>query len=162
MEREQINEHSCEKEQAIVGALYSGTLEPELLAHAASCPVCSDVLLVADNLQKDSVSLESVLHVPDAAVIWKRAQTQAKEQAIAKAMLPIRVARVCTCVFAFVAALRLVVEVSNHPTWLADLGLRNSPATESWLAAFNGTTTAGLAAAIVFLGLSSWYMLRQN
>jgi hypothetical protein len=158
-----MNELFCEKEQAIIGALCSGTLEPELLAHAASCPVCSDVLLVADNLQKDSAFLENVLHVRDAAVLWKRAQIRAKEQAIAKAMLPIRITRVCTCVFAFVAVFRMAMEISNHPTWLADLGLRSLPLHDSnWLAAFGGTAIVGVAAAILFLGLGSWYMLRQN
>jgi hypothetical protein len=163
MKREQLYEHICPKEQELTAALSSGMLDAELLAHAAACTVCADVLLVADNLQKDNASLKGELGVLDAAVVWKRAQTRAKAQAIAKATLPIRIARVCTCVFAVVAALRLLIELSNHPTWLSDLGIRSLPvAGGNWLAAFSGTTALCIVLSVVLLGVSSWYMLRQE
>jgi hypothetical protein len=163
MERDQMNEMSCAKELAVAAALRSGTLGEELLAHVSACPACSDVLLVASSLQNDGASLEAELGVPDAAVAWRKAETRAKEQAIAKATLPIRIVRVCTYVFAFVAAFRLIVELFNHPTWLTDLGI--SPlhvADNNSLAVLSGTTALGIAISVVFLGASSWYMLRQE
>jgi len=158
-----MNNHSCQQEQNVAAALRAGTLDATLLAHAAACPVCSDVLLVTEVLQKDRASLERDLHVPDAAVLWKKAQARAKEQALAKATLPIRIVRICACILAFVAAPSILIELSHGPAWLPDLGLKHlSSIDANWLAALTGTTVLGIAATILCLGLSSWYMLREE
>lgn len=158
-----MNNHSCENEQAVAAAVRAGALDAQLLAHAAACPACSDLLLVTEVLQKDSASLERDLHVPDAAVLWKKAQARAKEQAMAKATLPIRIVRICAYVLAFVAAPRILIELSHGPAWLPDLGLKHlSSIDANWLAAVTSTPVLGITLTVVCLGLSSWYMLREE
>ena len=165
-------ENDCQKEQELVAALRGGTLNPELLGHAASCPVCSDVLLIAEFLLKESASLDPELRLPDAAVIWRKAQTRAREKAFAKATLPIRIARACAYVFALVATPWIVLEFSAQPSWLPDLGLRHLTSMDftsmaltsmdgNRLAALTGTMLIGITATLLGLALSSWYMLRE-
>ena len=158
-----MKNHSCEQEQAIAAAVRAGTLDATLLAHANRCPICSDVLLVAEFLQADSTSLERDLNIPDAVVLWKKAELRAKEKALAKATLPIRVARISAGVVAFVVAVRLIIDLSHPPAWLPDLGVKHFPSIDAnWLAALTGTTVVAIAATVVCLGLSSWYVMRQE
>jgi hypothetical protein len=162
MRRRPVCASFCPMEQALDHALRSGTLDAGWLAHTASCPACADLLLVADNLRQDSLALSEGLDLPDAAVLWTKAQARVQQQAIARATLPIRIARICTCVFAFGAAFRLAIELLNHPAWL-DLGLRFLPTSDTrWLTAFSGTAVLGIALSGVFLAVSSGYVLLED
>ena len=156
-------ELSCEREQVLVTALRSGTLDAGLLAHAGICPLCSEALLVAQGLQQECAFLESELRTPDAAVLWRRAQSRARENALDKATLPIRVVRLCAYAVAILAAPWLAFEVSQPQAWMPDLGLRHLTALDhTWANALTGTTLLGITATLVCVGLSSWYMLREK
>ncbi|MGP0018107.1 MAG: hypothetical protein ACLPHP_06030 [Candidatus Sulfotelmatobacter sp.] len=163
----------CEKEQDLVAALHGGTLNAELLGHAASCPVCSEVLWVTEILREESASLDRELQLPDATVIWRKAQARAREKALAKATLPIRVVRTSAYAIAILAAPWMVLEFSGRPSWLPDLGLRHlmsvdltsialTPIDGNWLAALTGTMFVGITATLLGFALSSWYMLREE
>jgi hypothetical protein len=168
----------CEKEQDLVAALHRGTLNAEILGHAASCTICSEVLLVAEFLRAESASLDRELQLPDATVIWRRAQAKAREKALAKATLPIRIARTCAYALAILAAPWIVLEFSGRPSWLPDLGLRHLVSIDltsinltsieltsmnaNWLAALTGTMLVGITVTLLGIALSSWYMLREE
>jgi hypothetical protein len=156
-----MNNPFCEREQSVAAAVRAGMLDADLLAHTAVCPVCSDVLLVTNFLQKDNTALVQELHVTDAAGLWKKAQASARAEAIAKATLPIRIARICAFILVLVAAPRLIIEFSHHATWFPDLGLKQF-IDANLLTTLTGTTAIAAAAVIVFLGLSSWIALRQE
>src|SRR5580698_6744166 len=135
-----MNEQFCEREQILVAGLRGGALSAELLDHAAACPICSEVLLVTEWFQAESTSLERELHIPDAAVIWRKAQAAARAQALAKATLPIVVVRICACAIAAFAAPWLLLEFWLQPAWMPDLGLSFlSSVDASWLTAFTRT-----------------------
>jgi hypothetical protein len=165
-----MTENYCDKEQELVAALQGETLNAELLSHAGKCPVCLEVLLVAEFLREESVCLDREIIPPDATVIWRKAQARAREEALAKATLPIRVARTCTYVLAILAAPWIVLEFSARPSWLPDLGLQHLTSinlssiapTPSWLAALTGTMLVGITATFLGIALSSWYMLREE
>jgi hypothetical protein len=153
----------CDREQAVVAALRSGPLRGALLDHVASCPVCSDVLFVARFLREESAHLEREAHTVDAAVVWQKAQARATEWALAKATLPIRIVRNCAFALAILASPWLVFEFSQFPAWMPDFGLRHLASMDgNWFAALTGTTLAGITATLVCVGLSSWYMLREE
>jgi hypothetical protein len=171
-----MKEHYCEKEQELVAALHGGTLNAGLLGHAGSCPVCCEVLLVAGFLREESASLERELIPPDAAVIWRKAQARAREKAIAKATLPIRIARTCAYALAVLATPWIALEFSGRPSWLPDLGLQHLTSVAltplkaisltqidaNWAAALTGTMLVGITATLFGIALSSWYMLREK
>jgi|SRR5208282_3939167 len=168
-----MTEDYCEKEQAVVAALHGGTLNAELLGHAGGCPVCSEVLLVAEFLHEEGTSFDRELRLPDAAVIVRKAQARAREKALATATLPIRVARTCAYALAILAAPWVVLAFSGRPSWLPNLGLPHpisidltsitlTPIDGNWLAALTGTMVIGITATFLGIALSSWYMLREE
>src|SRR3974377_2220571 len=95
------NMQFCEKEQSVAMTMRSGALPEDLLIHVGSCPVCTEVALISHSLMQNVVLEE--LHVPNAGLIWRRAQSLARQQAIASATRPIRIARFATLAAAIVA-----------------------------------------------------------
>jgi hypothetical protein len=165
-----MNETSCQKEQELVEALYGGTLNAELLGHTGSCPVCLEVLLVAEFLGEEGRCLDRELVPPDATAIWRKAQAMAREKALAKATLPIRIARTCAYAAAVLAAPWIVLDLSARPSWLPSLGSRHlisialssiAP-TPNWLADLTGTMLVGITGTCLGIALSSWYMLHEE
>ncbi len=86
-----MNVSHCEKEQAILAAAQSGRWEDELHAHAAACPVCADVVLVAQFMQNLAEEAGAEAALPDAGRIWWKAQLLAKQAAVERATLPIAI-----------------------------------------------------------------------
>ncbi len=157
-----MNAQFCEKEQTVVATKHAGALNPELLNHASSCPVCSEVLLVMEALQDEGTSLDHELYIPDAALIWCKAQARAREQAMARATLPIRIAKMGAELLGVLAAIWMIFELSRHAAWIPDLGLKHFSMNATWLDALTGVTLLGITATLVCVGLGSWYMLREE
>ena len=72
--------------------------DPDMVAHAAECDVCRDVIAVALAMREDEARVEAAIvaaspqHpsvVPDATLVWWRAQLRAHEDAGRKAARPI-------------------------------------------------------------------------
>ena len=83
--------------------------------------------------------------------------------ALMKAILPIRIARTCAYVLAILASPWLAFQLTNPPAWMPSLGLKRFLWTDGpWLTAFTGTNLIGFTLTLVFVGLSSWYMLREK
>lgn len=153
----------CEKESLVLFAFRAGNLDSELLAHAAECSLCFEVLLVAQSLREESASTELGFALPDAAVVWRQAQTRARQNALAKATLPIRIVRTCALVVSAIALPWLVLELRQQPSWLADLGFARISALQGvWFAALGQTMMLGMAASFAVIGLSSWYVLKRE
>jgi hypothetical protein len=72
----------CEKEEEIIAAMRTGTLDIELGRHASSCPICSDTVAVAEFLQAGGTA-EPVLPNPD--FIWWKGQLAVKRMAVERA-----------------------------------------------------------------------------
>jgi hypothetical protein len=159
-----MNGQYCEREHEFVAALRIGRPDDAALAHAGHCPVCSEVLLVARLFQeKAKLSDHELVSLPDASLIWQKAQTRAREIAMKKATRPILIMRSCACALAVIASPWLAFQLTHLPAWFANLGLTEFPRPDgAWLAAFTGTTILGFSLTIVCVGLSSWYMLQEK
>jgi len=136
-----------------------------ILGHARSCPVCSEVLLVAEFLRESAqLATHELSALPDAALIWGKAQNLAREKALLRPTLPIRIVRISAFVVAVLAAPRLILE--SHQLWppMADLWLRHLSSTNRlWASDFNETVLVlAITDTIICIGLSSWYMLREE
>ena len=98
------------------------------------------------------------LRLPDASSVWRRAEAMAKQQAIARATRPIRVARICAGVVALVALPWLAPALLNSmPTFTHQVGT-----VDRILSQATGTTLLGAGASLILISLSSWYVLRQQ
>ena len=70
-----MKEHYCDKEQQVFAAVCANSCDIEILTHARNCPVCSEILLVTESLRDDSeLIVHELTHLPDATVIWQKAQ----------------------------------------------------------------------------------------
>lgn len=160
-----MNEPYCEKEPEVVAALCSRSHDARILDHAHSCPVCSEVLLVSEFLRKSAqLATQEFSALPDAGLIWRKAQALAREEAVVRATLPIRVARISALIVAVFAAPWLILESHQLWPWMADLWPRHLSSTNRFLLSDSNETALVLAIAgtIICIGLSSWYMLREE
>jgi hypothetical protein len=160
-----MSEHYCDKEQQVVAALCGSLPDAEILGHARSCPVCSEVLLVSEFLREESnLSQHELSVLPDATLVWRRAQALAREKALARATLPIRIARIAAAVVALVVAPWLILESHQLWRWIADLWPRHLWSTNRlWPSDLNQTALLlAVTGTLICIGLSSWYMLRED
>lgn len=86
-----MNLSPCEREQAVLEAAQSNRWPEELRAHAAGCPVCADVALVARFMQTMAEETKAEAALPDAGRIWWKAQLLAKQAAVERATRPIAI-----------------------------------------------------------------------
>jgi hypothetical protein len=158
-------EQYCDKEQEVAAAAADGSCDAAILDHARRCSVCSEVLLVAQFLQEGTqLATHDVPGLPDASIIWRRAQSLARQKALARATLPIRAARIVTfAVGAIVAPLLILKSVRLWPG-LPDLWTRHGSASISqWPVGLNvNLLMFTIMGAIILIGLSSWFMLREE
>jgi hypothetical protein len=149
----------CEKEQVVVAALLAGALPDDLLVHVSVCEVCTEVAHVSHALLHEVAPTADVLRMPDASLVWKRAGTLAKQQAMAKATRPIRIARICAGVAALLALPWLAPTILNPmPNFSHHLLTMDHTFSE----ALTGTTLLAVGASLILISLSSWYVLRQE
>lgn len=151
--------NSCDKEQTVVSALLTGTLPDDVRAHVSVCEECAEVMLVAQSLWQEVIPALGELYLPDASRVWRRAQAFARQRAIAKATQPIRVARIAAYVTAVIAMPWAILTFLNSaPTFVRHLWKPDRPLSD----ALTGTIPLGIAACLIFVSLSSWFVLRQE
>jgi hypothetical protein len=75
----------CEREQQVVEATRNGRWTSSLRAHMRGCAPCTQTELIAASLQESAAGLERPLHLPPAAMIWGRAQTRRRVDALQRA-----------------------------------------------------------------------------
>jgi hypothetical protein len=158
-----MNRSGCEKQAQVLAGILCGHLVPEIEAHAQSCPVCSEVRLVAELLQEARLADYELNALPDPGLIWQAARARARERALAKATLPIRIMRTCAAALAIFAAPWIVVEFLHPGAWTVTLGFGRSPSIDgNWLSALTSTTLLGITATLACIAVGSWYMLREK
>ena len=159
-----MNEKYCNREEEIAGAVAQGSADAEILRHAQSCAVCSEILLVTGVLRESSeLSAQEAECMPGAPAVWRKAQARAREKALERATLSIRVARIVACVAVAVAVPFVTFQFQWSWPQIADVWFGNFAAA-SWLWP-RLTATLLLLSAIVafsFIALGSWYMLREE
>jgi hypothetical protein len=184
-----MNQSVCKREPEILQAVRHGDASPDLVAHIRTCPACSELWLVARFLQDETLAVHEVSALPDPGLIWRKAQARAREQALAKATLPIRIMRTCAIVLAIFGMPWLISPLSHAPGWLHELGFGRfslnqlwpnpnqgllhqnliSPGwtnqtwlDQIWVGAFTGAALVGISVTLACIAVGSWYMLREK
>jgi len=80
----------CPHEPAILAAVAKAALSDEQRAHLASCESCSEAVLVSHFLHEAASSADCA--VPDAGLVWWKAQLRLKRERSESAMKPVAVA----------------------------------------------------------------------
>jgi hypothetical protein len=113
----------CEKEQAVTEMLQSGrwpeACDSALRNHVENCAVCSEVVLVAQFLREEHASLFADMKLPDAGLVWWKAQLRARREAAELATRPIALAERFAVACAMAALLAFIVwKWAGFHTWL--------------------------------------------
>jgi len=82
--------HDCERELLVIQAARSGVWDSALRAHVADCESCADAALAAQALNAMRVADELEPRIPDAGLMWWKAQLLSKRAAAERATRPIR------------------------------------------------------------------------
>ncbi|MBN2430700.1 MAG: hypothetical protein JXQ27_04460 [Acidobacteria bacterium] len=148
----------CPREKEIS---YAGSLDAELAAHIAACPVCRDVWLVARGMEQLPSATADPRLLPDPSVIWRRAELRRIALLRRKALAPVILCRRLAWLAAGLAAALLTI---FHGSALQGVFLDVAQRGYSTLADASGVSEwklvldVSLAAAggMVVLALSTW------
>ena len=121
----------CNQEEKVLEALRSGAWDPELRRHADTCAVCADLVLAAEFLQYEAAPAEAEPTLPDAGLIFWKAQLAARRAAVARATRPIALVETLACLAGVFIALwffldpgpALVSQLSQQPLWSGPAGI---------------------------------------
>ena len=75
----------CEQEHQVIEATRSGLWASSLRAHLRDCALCTQTELIAASLQEDAAKAERLCDLPSSGMIWHRAQTRRREDAMQRA-----------------------------------------------------------------------------
>jgi hypothetical protein len=121
-----MNSTQCDREQEVLEAAQIGRwrkrLDDSLSMHIAQCPVCAEVALVAQFLQREDelASVEAAL--PEAGLVWWKAQLLARRAAAERAAQPIAIVERVACASAVLSLVALVIwQWSRIQGWLSEL-----------------------------------------
>jgi hypothetical protein len=84
-----IKPFECEKEARVIESVRTGSWDSDLREHAATCPACSEAALAAGVLKEMRAADLAEARIPDAALMWWKAQLLAKREAAERATQPI-------------------------------------------------------------------------
>lgn len=145
--------------------------DPEIVAHALTCAVCGDVVAVAWAMQRDEAAAEAEvlattpMHhgvVPDATLVWWRAQLRAHEDAGRRAARPIALVQGIGIGIGLIAGLSVVraawptvlTGASATGVTLRDTFTRVSTASAAWIETAPLWITVGFLVAVIGLPLA--------
>jgi hypothetical protein len=90
---------SCDREDDVLALVTSGRwtsrMADDLRAHAAGCPVCAELALVAEAIDGETnmaMARADVPALPSSGTVWWRAQLRARQDAVRESGRPITVA----------------------------------------------------------------------
>lgn len=114
-----MNLEFCPREPDVLQAAAAGEWAPELQAHAHSCPLCRETLLLAQSLREESPALP----LPAPGLLYWKAQLLARSEWLQKADRPIRVFERVAFLLLPLAALLTLLGLSLPPLWYGVLAV---------------------------------------
>jgi hypothetical protein len=85
--------HEADVLDAVMTSRWPGRVEPELRAHVAGCAICRDLVLASSAFDAEAAAACAEARVPEAGLVWWRAQLRARQDAARAAVRPITVAQ---------------------------------------------------------------------
>ena len=157
-----MSEFYCDRESQVATAIRTRNYDPEIMEHARTCPICSEVQLVTNIFGAEMrLANHEFAFLPDAGLVWRKAQAKVREDATVKAMWPIQLARICAVVVAVSVVLWFSFALRYPPHWLVGSGFK-AAMDEIASSICNFTTLLYMGCTLICITLSSWYMLREE
>jgi predicted anti-sigma-YlaC factor YlaD len=118
-----IKPFECEKEGRVIESVRTGSGDSELREHAATCPACSEAALAAGVLKEMRAADLAEARIPDAGLMWWKAQLLAKREAAERATQPINFVERFACAWVGLCGIGVCVwQWRAIRSWLASLG----------------------------------------
>lgn len=153
--------------------------DPDMVAHAADCTVCRDVIAVALAMRDDEARVESAIvaaspqHprvVPDATLVWWRAQLRAHEDAGRNAARPIAMVQGIGIGIGLVATVSVVRvswpwirgAVAGASIGLSDMATRTAATSGAVIASAPLWLTAAIVAALIAAPIAVYAALGRD
>lgn len=174
----------CDRERAVVDAVVSGRWESawgeEIRRHAAGCAICSEVVLLAQALQREDEAAQAEVRLPSAGLVWWKAQLAARRAAEARAVQPIALMERAAQALGGLAAFGLAVwQWPRIADWLGlAKGLSHMPASSAiaseWTHRFSQVLGQGFSqpsgylmlvgagAFVTLMGLAAYVVWREE
>ncbi|HEX7150393.1 MAG TPA: hypothetical protein VF618_02820 [Thermoanaerobaculia bacterium] len=142
---------NCHREDELLDALQRGFIGAELDAHAASCPSCNELRLVAGAFLDDNAHAMAEAPVPSSGAMWWRMQVRQRQENVSKARRSLLIGQGATLAI----ALALVVAFFG-----GDLAV----AARDMVATIRLSTPLLLAAAtsLLLAPIAGWVAIRQK
>ena len=167
----------CDREVEVLEAVQAGRwqdLSDETLRrHVAACPVCADVALVARFLNEQGDLARSEAALPEAGLVWWKAQLKARRTAAQEAAQPIAIVESAAWASgAMVLLAGLIWQWPRIDSWLkglggywpslqlADSGLRDSILTLWTL--HSSVLTLSLSAFLILMALVAYAVFAEK
>ena len=145
----------CSRESDTARAASAGDWPEGLRAHAAGCPVCRDVALVAGALRRDPPHLPADPPPAAAGRIWWMARIRARRTAAVRALRPITLMELVALAAMAPVAAGALASVLPAAAWLAELRFLPAVTGVGGQAAVSAVTVAASAGlAILLLALA--------
>jgi len=162
-----MNRSICEREDQTAAAVRAGTIDSEIASHTRQCAACAEVSLVTKFLREGNTLAEfEHIPMPDAGRIWAKANLRATQEVVRMVLRPVRFMKIIALIaFACSPWLRLVLPIVRQLSslWSRALDFNIAFAPKLWpVMANESTILLASTGTLVLLGLSSWYMLRQE
>ncbi len=111
----------CPQETAVGHAVRSGDWSDSLRTHAAECAICGDIVSASQWMQSLAALPEGTVPLPDAGVVWWRAQLAEKQRAAERAQtalawFEIAAAAICAALAGWIVLDRSVM--ANLSAWM--------------------------------------------
>jgi hypothetical protein len=154
----------CERDVLDLVAIgqWPSRADATLRAHAAECAICAEVAAVAAVVREWADDPQPV-KVPDAAVVWYRAQVRAKEEAARRASRPVLAAQLVALVTVVLAVVTIGPGLEWYLAQLPDLSLpafslptMSLPDVSTWSWLAWGTVAA--VATLILAGGLAWVL----
>ncbi len=170
--------HEREVLDLVLADRWPDRCDPDTVAHAAECAVCGEVVAVALAMREDEARVESAIvaatphHqsvVPDATLVWWRAQLRAHEDAARKAARPIAMVQgigIGIGLVAMISTTRLAwpwikTYVAGATTGLSDAALRGANASAAAIEAAPLWITISIVAALIAAPIAVYAAIRE-
>ena len=102
----------CSQHQKVAAAIQTGQwldgCDPALRSHVESCPVCSDVALLARAFRQSRSSALQQPQLPSPGILWWRAQLRRKNADFERVMRPVAVAEKIAALLVALAVIGLI------------------------------------------------------
>ena len=128
---------SCEHEAEVLDLVWmsqwTARADRTLIEHVAGCEICRDLATVAQAVGDLNDVTTSDAKVPDAGLVWYRAEIRARQERARRATRPVAAAQVAAAVFgvaSLFAAWRLIG--TSFLAWWQDLSTPSLPSVGFW------------------------------